>query len=61
MIENIFGIIAAFLGGVVPMQLLVGKAYAFDEYVDRDQEPKRYWTLNLMYTAVAAGALFIAL
>lgn len=36
MIESIFGIVSAFLGGVIPIQILVGKTYAFDEYVDRE-------------------------
>lgn len=59
MIDFIFGAIAAFFGGLLPMQLLVGKVYALDEWVERKQDPDRYWTLTLVHATVLAGTLLV--
>lgn len=61
MLDFILGALSAFFGGLVPMQLLFGKAYALDEYVDKEQDPKRYWTLTLAFATASIGALLILL
>ncbi len=60
MIDFALGMVSAFAASFVPGQLLAGKAYVPEAWVEVEKDPRTYWTSVSVQTAVGAVAAFLA-
>jgi len=60
MIDFALGMVSAFAASFVPGQLLTGKAYVPEAWVEVEKNPRTYWTSQIAIGAVAAFLAFMS-
>lgn len=52
-----FSVLAILFGSLVLAQLLTRKSITLRGFTDKQDDPKKFWTLVMFYTAASLGAI----